>query len=881
MNRPERLSSHVRVRCCGGVCLFVCFLIATSQAQAQQIRRGLLINTEPRSEAVRPDPAVESLEGTGTGAAPSLTERRNSGGSVAVQWKTEPFATAQGHEQRGEFDKALMLYRDYLGAGAGNVLMQVARLKAAVIGRSTGKAKTAELSLYLAALDARFHGQFALARHNSAALLERFPNGPLADNALHLSAYIGLLDLGDSATAIGEYDELMRLFPDSPYINNAYYGKALAYERVGDLEEAEVAYAELKSLHTAFSALGIEIGKSSLVSRLWYTKARRALERIDTKWRMQSTRQNLISSRPFVLGMGNRLIIDQPVGSDRNQRGMWHVMRDYGVNVSHLTHWITRETDWRWESKERLAASARRGHTPVISYWYFGDEISPQFVREHSDAYFDDIENNLIPLIKDLPEVYVLLEPEFNKNGIAEWDEWDDFATRAIRTIKSRVPGAKVGLTIGNWGEFEQKDSFDNIEQAVEASDFVGLMAMTSHLNEGANMDPSWSIVERSARLVTHLRRKFEKPMYFAYLAVSTAGNWQEKQASHIKQVMQDLPVMIDHGVFAFSFFTLFDDPRQVGWFDDAEQSFGLIRADGSPKPALDMWNLHSKALLGEDTTGPTVDGDVVVKTIASEALAGHSRQDISVNLSEWAHWRVDIVGLQSGAVFSASGAGAHVQIGWDGTATRGRFEQEQCRVSLKATDKSANVSTIARLATLEIDRPLEVEIARQPALNPGPAVFAWRDDESTLSDIQDGIDVKLGTTGGVNGLSVVLDLGQGFNATQLRQQGLLQFEILLRERVDGVYLGLQDAAGVRAVLLAEAYVDDEQGTWQSVSIPLSEFGAKGWRFADGRTDWLPVTWSRLSQLSLSAVSMPAHFSLRNLRVSRASARFEASQVRP
>ncbi len=881
MNRLERLSTRARARCYGRVWLLVCLIIASSHAQAQQIRRGLLIDAEPRSEAVRPGDAVESTGNMNTRTGPSLSKRRNSGNSLTVLWKTEPFAAAQRYEQRGEFNKALTLYRDYLRSRTGNVLMQVARLKAAVIGRSAGKAEAEELSLYLAALDARFHGQFELAQDNSGALLERFPNGPLADNALYLNAHIGLSDLSALTTAITKYDQLMQLFPDSPYINNAYYGKALAYERAGNLAEAEVTYAELKSLHTAFSALGFEIGKSSLVSRLWYTKARRALERIETKQQTQSARQALISSRPFVFGMGNRLITDQPVGSNRNQRGMWHVMRDYGVNVSHLTHWITRETDWRWESKERLSASAQRGHTPVISYWYFGDEISPQFVREHSDAYFHDIENNLIPLIEHLPEVYVLLEPEFNKNGIAEWEEWDEFATRAIRTIKSRVPGAKVGLTVGNWGEFEQKDSFDNIEKAVAASDFVGLMAMTSNLNEGANMDPSWNVVERGTRLVTHLRRKFEKPLYFGYLAVSTAGNWQEKQASHIKQVMQDLPVMIDNGVFAFSFFTLFDDPLQVGWFDDAEQSFGLIRADGRPKPALDTWILHSKALLGEDTTGPSVAGDVVVKTVASDAFTGHSRQDISLNLSEWAHWRVDIVGLQSGAVFSSSGAGEHVRIGWDGTATRGKFEREKCLVSLKATDKSENITTIARLVTLEIDRPLGVETARQPMLKLGSAVFAWRKNESTLSKAQDGISVKLGTTGGVNGLSIVLDAEQGFNAEQLREQGLLQFEILLKERVDGVYLGLQDAAGVRAALLAEAYMDDEQGIWQSVSIPLSEFGAKGWRFEDGRADWLPVAWSRLSQLSLAAVSMPTHFSLRNLRVSRVSARFEASRVRP
>ena len=82
-------------------------------------------------------------------------------------------------------------------------------------------------------------------------------------------------------------------------------------------------------------------------------------------------------------------------------------------------------------------ACIRAGYTPVIAFWYFGDAISPEFVKNNKEAYWQTIQQQLIPLIRDLPEVVILLEPEFNKNGITKWNGWDAVASRAIALNRS------------------------------------------------------------------------------------------------------------------------------------------------------------------------------------------------------------------------------------------------------------------------------------------------------------------------------------------------------------------------------------------------------------------------------------------------------------
>ena len=42
--------------------------------------------------------------------------------------------------------------------------------------------------------------------------------------------------------------------------------------------------------------------------------------------------------------------------------------------------------------------------------------------------------------------------------------------------------------------------------------------------------------------------------------------------------------------MFGLIYFQLRDDPAHLGYFGPAERHFGLLRADGTAKPALDVF---------------------------------------------------------------------------------------------------------------------------------------------------------------------------------------------------------------------------------------------------------------------------------------------------
>lgn len=767
---------------------------------------------------------------------------------------------AREAEAAGKFEPALSAYRDILKERPATVLSQAAGLKMAITVRARKKKADQDLRGYLAALDARFDGQFETAREKALRVVKEFPQSTLRDDAEYFAAYVALADLNDLPVAIEGFEAFIKSQPKSAYVNHAWYGLGSALDRSGRTKDAERTFDALKKLHTSFSALGIEIARNSVVSKLWYAKSQRALERLKRKREIKPS-----TGAPVSLGMGNQLVVDQPRGSGSGHRAVWHILRERGFSVSHLTHWITRSTDWRWESPDVLLASARNGHTPVVAYWYFGDEISPAYVKKHREAYFADIRDHLIPLLRSLPEVFVLLEPEFNKNGIERWDEWGDIAREAIREIKTAVPGAKVGLTVGNWGEFEQEDFLDNVEDAIDESDFVGLMAMTSNVNEGANLDPSWDVVERGNRLVAHLRKRFEKPIYFGYVAVPSAANWEAKQASYVRRYLESLPFMAANGVFAFSFFSLFDDPQQTGWFLDAEKTFGLLRADGSEKPAFNTWATESSKIAAKDVTPPKVIGSA-----KATRLKDGRRVEIAAELSEWSRWTVEVTGDRSGARFVASGAGSAIRFEWDGRAAYGTFRKERCKATLRAVDAAGNVTAIRRFVDLAVEQPPTTVAMNTPNLDPTADAVIWAPQFGSLRTTQSGLAVALETDVGPNGLSVSLD---GFRAVDVRadrSNAFIEFVLTSKSPTDGLYVGLEDAAGVRTELIVDAFVvPTESGEPQRISIPLARFRDHGWRHTQGRREWRKLDWKRLQRFSLVAVSQPMQFDLAELQLSR------------
>jgi len=95
------------------------------------------------------------------------------------------------------------------------------------------------------------------------------------------------------------------------------------------------------------------------------------------------------------------------------------------------------------------------------------------------------------------------------------------------------------------------------------------------------------SVGKTAVEYASYLHSTFELPILLAYLAVSSHGGWEAEQAAAISELGAHRAALRNAGVFGVMYFQLYDDPAHVGYFGDAEPHFGLLRADGTAKPAL------------------------------------------------------------------------------------------------------------------------------------------------------------------------------------------------------------------------------------------------------------------------------------------------------
>lgn len=757
------------------------------------------------------------------------------------------FSEVRNYEKQGEYKKALNFYQAYLKNKAIRVNRREARFKQRLIKRALAKSYTDELAWYLKVDHARALAEYEIAIQVAEQYLQQFPQGKLLDNILVLAAYISLVDIGSADKALDYYQKLFSQRKKSVYINEAMYGEALAYEELGQYTESRESLKRLLSKHTALSIrlVGAKIPRDSLLSRLWFNRANNRLAILESRIQAEDARPR---DHDFIFAMGGRFRYDQPVGTQDNYRFIWHLLEKHQIPATHITHWITRQTNWRWESSLALQAASRKGYTPVISYWYFGDEISPQFVRDNKEKWYQQIQEKLIPLIKNTPDVMIVLEPEFNKRGVEKWPEWDGIVTRAIELIKEGAPQAKVGLAIGDWEKYESGSPINNVARAIDASDFVAYLLMTSGTYENANTDLTQTIPERSRRFVHFLKNTFDKPIYLAYIAISTENHWQQKQAVYLEGLLRDIPFYQQNNVIGLGFFSLFDSPNQTGWFETAEPYFGLLGADGEDKLSAQVWRDGVNAYRAENVEAPRLlkKLDIVNKAEGFTVLG---------ELSKWAKWSLRVEGQNTGAVYTYQGAGQKIHINWSGLALEGRFESEPCQIYLQGEDQHGNTFQ-ADVTNTFLENPLKIEEEIALRLIPGRTLLSWGRN-SRITRSRGGINAQL--NGENSGFNVLLPRRLGRRINPRNGTALvLEANIRLLSQVENTFVLLEDDSGQKLSVLLEYFLDGTKRDFQSLKIPLQKNNHKNPAF----------DISALSKLSLfSRSSKSVEFDLQNLKL--------------
>lgn len=268
-------------------------------------------------------------------------------------------------------------------------------------------------------------------------------------------------------------------------------------------------------------------------------------------------------------------------------------------NVNAVSLWITRDWKEEWYPADQVNQYVRAGYTPIYIFYYFADDISPSFVDKNRKKYFSTLQKFARYLRKIRGVKYVILNPEYNENGMEKNQSFDILQAQSIRYLKRSVPNLKVGICPGDFGDYtkiwdpENWDAYaPSMRLGAKYSDFIAfqeMRALTRNTPQEILNTPY-----RAWAFATYLHAKYHKPTFLAYLAISSYGKGGQKlQAQVYRTFAQILPAMeVGPKLVGINTMDFIDDPKHLGYFNKAEVNWGIIGANGAKKPAFKYFKL-------------------------------------------------------------------------------------------------------------------------------------------------------------------------------------------------------------------------------------------------------------------------------------------------
>ncbi len=262
--------------------------------------------------------------------------------------------------------------------------------------------------------------------------------------------------------------------------------------------------------------------------------------------------------------------------------------RALGLATDYQQIWLPRGWQDAWLDPAALSALAHTGTTPVVAHWFFGDAISRERVEAERHAWHRSLARMARRIAIGAP-VLVLLEPEFNnapppgETAVTDWPGFAREVREAVRILRHFAPEVRVGLCAGDFSPTR------NLERALggvaDELDFLAFQEMRASTRHGRDALDLGTAAVSYAR---YLKEAFGRPLFLGYVAVSSHGGWEDAQREALASLVREREALTGAGVFGLVYFQLRDDPDHTGWFGDAERHFGVLTAEGAPKPALE-----------------------------------------------------------------------------------------------------------------------------------------------------------------------------------------------------------------------------------------------------------------------------------------------------
>ena len=276
----------------------------------------------------------------------------------------------------------------------------------------------------------------------------------------------------------------------------------------------------------------------------------------------------------------------------------WRVARDMGVSVNAQALWVTRGFEPDWFGPADLAEMSEAGVTPVIILYYFGDDVSQEYVTAHVGDYRDWMQRVMEHLACEVP-LLVVLEPEYNNiqpdgsRHVRAWPPFADLMIQATGEVRLHMPNARVGICPGDYRDYDLWGTLGTLAPYLDFLAYQELWGQTrpSHLSEDYE-----DVTDYALLFTAHLSSVYDKPVLLAYLGVSSytpegsEDDWSVIKADVWRNLTSRSQAFVDAGLIGALAFALYDDPKDEGYFGAAEAHWGLLDAEGKPKDAFWAW---------------------------------------------------------------------------------------------------------------------------------------------------------------------------------------------------------------------------------------------------------------------------------------------------
>lgn len=274
--------------------------------------------------------------------------------------------------------------------------------------------------------------------------------------------------------------------------------------------------------------------------------------------------------------------------------------RSLGMPVSYGSLWVgswNQKEKYGWGGiKDQLQTAKASGVTPVVQWWYWGDDISPTCVENGCKDKYEGVwkdkatwyrmSNELADLIAQVmgPDsgTIVIVETEFNQGGVQNYEPFDGYLADHMAIFHAR--GIRTVVGFGNW----DRHTWKNFDRAVAAGDMMGVQSLLSSVRDSRTYLSGADMLISAAR---YNQETFGKPSFVTDFAFSSypEPSYELYQDTVVRDIFSRMDELRAAGVEGMIWRMLADDPKfdSSNYHGMAERFWGLIRADGTQKMAF------------------------------------------------------------------------------------------------------------------------------------------------------------------------------------------------------------------------------------------------------------------------------------------------------